>query len=89
MAAFVTATKVFVHEIGDMLFGCYKVIGDDSGSTFTAPVGNLLVAWGSNIDSATPVDRVSHATNVITASVDGDDPLTTGDYIHLFFIGTA
>jgi hypothetical protein len=66
-----TETAVFETIMGDRVFGCYKLTGDGSDTTWTAPLGTIDASWIQEYTTgATGTSlSVSWATNVLTFSV--------------------
>ena len=41
----ITATKQFNTVVGNKIFGCYKLVGDGSTTTWSAPLAEIESAW--------------------------------------------
>jgi len=80
-----TETKVFITTIGNKTFGCYKLTGDGSDTTFTAPIGTVDAAWFQRLDDTATSELLSWATNIITFA---EAPANT-KFIYIFFVGSA
>jgi hypothetical protein len=80
-----TETAIFVVPVANQLFICYKLVGDDSDTTWSAPCGTIDAAWiqGTGTSNVDPV--VSWATNVLTFSA---APAAASTF-YAFVIGTA
>uniref|UniRef100_A0A6M3LHP9 Uncharacterized protein n=1 Tax=viral metagenome TaxID=1070528 RepID=A0A6M3LHP9_9ZZZZ len=77
-----TAAKMFETVIDGRIFGGYKLTGDGSDTTWTAPVGILDAAW-INTATADAGTSISFATNVVTF----DGALETHEYVHVYYVG--
>ena len=80
-----TETEVFVQQLGNRLFGCFKLTGDASDTTFSAPCGVIDAAWVQSYaaSGAGVTDAITWATNVITFQ----NAPGSGDIYHVFFVG--
>lgn len=82
MADVPSAAKRFLTIAGDKIFGCYRILGDASGDTWTAPVTAIESAWFQRIDDDATDEKMSWTGAVITLPAPG-----AGLYIDIFFIG--
>jgi len=79
----ITATKQFLTVVGDKIFGCYKIYGDGSTTTWTAPVAAIEGAWFQRLDDTETSELLSWSGATVTF---GAHPADT-KYIYVFFIG--
>ena len=81
----ITATKLFHTVFGDKQAGCYKITGDGTTTTWTAPIAAIDCAIsqeGTNTEAS--------ANNMITwsgATVTWGAAIDTGTYNYLFYFG--
>ena len=80
-----TETEIFVTPVGNKVFGCYKLTGDGSDTTFDAPLGTVDAAWFQRLDDTETSELLSWSGNTITF---GAAP-ANGKYIYIFFLGSA
>lgn len=82
-----TESEVFITVLGNKVFGCYKLTGDGSDTTFVAPIGTIDSAWvQAGTDTALDSDStISWSGSTITF---GTAPVNTGT-LWVFFIGSA
>ena len=83
MADVPSATKRFLTIAGDKVFGCYQILGDASGTTWTAPLTAIESAWFQRIDDSATSERMTWSGATVTfVGAPG-----AGEYIDVFFIG--
>jgi len=78
-----TETKQFLTVVGDKIFGCYKLYGDGSDTTWDAPVAAVEGAWFQRLDDTETSELLSWSGATVTF---GAAP-ANGKYIYIFFIG--
>ena len=80
-----TATKVFETVVGNKIWGCYKLTGDGSDTTWSVPVGVIDAAWLQpyTANHAFTTATMSFTTDVVTF----DSAPESGDYVLVFYIG--
>ena len=83
MADVPSAAKRFMTVAGDKVFGCYRILGDASGVTWTAPVTAIESAWMQKIDETGTDEKMSFSGAVVTFST----APASGEYTDVFFIG--
>ena len=83
MAAVPSASKRFLTIVGDKVFGCYRILGDASGTTWTAPVKAIESAWFQRIDDSATDEMLSFSGATVTF---GGAP-GSGEYVDVFFVG--
>lgn len=82
MADVPSASKRFLTVTGDKIFGCYRILGDASGVTWTAPVTAIESAWFQRIDDDATDEKISWSGATITMAAPG-----SGLYVDIFFVG--
>jgi len=83
MADVPSAAKRFLTIAGDKIFGCYRILGDASGTTWTAPVTAIESAWFQRIDDSTTDEKMSFSGAEVTFSTAPG----SGEYVDVFFVG--
>lgn len=81
----ITATKLFNTICGDRIFGCYQIQGDNSTTTWTAPVAAIDGAWFQE-----GTDLSASLNNLITwsgSTVTWGLAINNGLYGYLFYVG--
>ena len=83
MADVAGSSKRFLTIAGDKIFGCYRLEGDASGTTWTAPVAVIESAWFQRIDDSATDEMLTWSGATVTF---GGAP-GSGEYVDLFFVG--
>ena len=78
-------TAIFEIPVANQLFICYKLVGDASDTTWTAPCGTVDAAWIQGTASGQVDVSISWATNVVTFS----EAFAAASTYYCFVIGTA
>jgi len=79
----ITATKQFLTIAGDKIFGCYKIEGDGSDTTWDAPVAEIEGAWYQRGDDTETDEKLTFSSATITWST----AVANGKYGYAFFVG--
>ena len=82
-----TETKLFETIMGDRIFGCYRLTGDASDTTWAVPVGVLDSVWvqpyfGTGV-TAVSIWEYTYTAHTITFKATPG----TGETIDVFYIG--
>ena len=83
MADVPSAAKRFHTIAGDKVFGCYRVLGDNSGTTWTAPVTAIESAWFQRIDDDQTDEKMTWSGATVTFSTAPG----SGLYVDVFYVG--
>jgi len=80
-----TTTAICEIPVANQLLICYKLVGDASTTTWTAPCGTVDAAWVQGTASGQVDVSISWATNVVTFS----EAFAAASTYYVFVIGTA
>uniref|UniRef100_A0A6M3KJD8 Uncharacterized protein n=1 Tax=viral metagenome TaxID=1070528 RepID=A0A6M3KJD8_9ZZZZ len=83
----ITALKLFHTIVGDKNFGCYKLTCDNSGSTWSAPIGAIDAAWFENGNNSKAIGTVTWSGVTITFNDISAGVVGSGKYVYAFYIG--
>jgi len=81
-----TETKLFETIMGDRIFGCYRLTGDGSDTTWAVPVGVLDGAWVSHY-FATGVAGTSAQITFTGHTVTFNEAPASSQLVDVFYIG--
>lgn len=79
----ITATKRFQTIAGDKIFGCYRLYGDGSTTTWTAPVTAIESAWFQRIDDTETDEMLSFSGATVTFG----GAIANTKYTDVFYVG--
>jgi hypothetical protein len=80
-----TETAVFAIPVANQMFICYRLVGDASDTTWSAPCGKVDAAWVQGTASGNVDVSISWATNVVTFS----EAFAAASTYYVYVIGTA
>jgi len=79
----ITATVRFLTIAGDKVFGCHRLYGDGSTTTYTCPVAEVESAWFQRIDDTATSELLSYSGSIVTFGA----AVANTKYTDLFFVG--
>ena len=79
----ITATKQFETIMGDKIVGCYKLYGDGSTTTWTAPVSAIEGGWFQRLDDTETSELLSWSGATFTFGA----AIANTKYLYIFYIG--
>ena len=79
----ITATNEYVTIVGDKIMGCYKLTGDGSTTTWTAPLAAIESAWFQRGTDTAVDEKLTWSGAVVTFST----AIANGTYTYINFIG--
>ena len=81
-----TEAKLFETVIGNKIVGCYKLTGDGSDTTWSAPVGTLDAVWLMAYTASG--SATSHTMTFTGSVVTFDFTPSNGSSELVFYVGT-
>jgi len=79
----ITEAKRFHTIAGDKVFGCYRLYGDGSTTTWTAPVAAIESAWFQRIDDTETDEMLTWSGATVTFGA----AVASTKYTDVFYIG--